>query len=77
MTASRGFRDVLLDQLYAVESSIRALFGLCVVLFVLLLVSLRFVPPGTATYVIIVVDLVSLVVVGALSGGALLACRPT
>lgn len=76
MTGRRNFRHVLLDHICAVERGIRALFGLCVVLFVLMLVSLTVVASGSATYVIVIVNLVSLVIIGGISGGLLLVCRP-
>lgn len=73
----RRFRDVVLDHLCAYEQALRALFGLCAIVFVLLLVSLTVVEPGTATYVVVVVDLVSVALVGAIVVLILRACRGT
>ncbi|WP_435361676.1 hypothetical protein [Haloarchaeobius sp. DFWS5] len=73
---NRGFRDVLLDNLCAHENALWTVFGLCGVLFLFLLVSLTVVEPGSATYVIVVVDLVSVAVVGALTSTVLRYCQP-
>lgn len=72
---SERYRDVLLDFLCDLDRYVRMLFALCVTFVGLLFVSLTLVSPGTATFVIIVVDIVSLVVVGAASLGVLLLCR--
>jgi hypothetical protein len=71
-----GFRETLLDNLCAHESGLWALFGLCGVFVPLLLVSLFVVEPESATYVIVVLDLVSVSVIGAVTGGLLRYCQP-
>ena len=72
---SERYRDVLLDHLCDLDRYVRGLFALSITFVGLLFVSLTLVSPGSATFVIIVVDLVSLLVVAAASLGILLLCR--
>lgn len=72
----RGFFDVLLDNLCAHESGLWAVFGICGVLLPLLLVSLTVVEPGSATYVIVIVDLATVAVVGTATASVLKVCQP-
>lgn len=72
----RGYWNVVLDTLCANESALWALFGLCGVIFVLLLVSLAVVSPGSATYVIVLIDMISVAVVGLVSITVLRKCQP-
>lgn len=72
----RGYWNIVFDTLCANESALWALFGLCGVLFLLLLVSVTVVSPDSATYYIILVDLVSVAVVGLVSVTVLRKCQP-
>jgi hypothetical protein len=49
--------------------------GLCGTIFLFLLVSLSVVERGTATYVIVVVDLLSVTLIGIVTGAILFICR--
>ncbi|MFC6734100.1 MULTISPECIES: hypothetical protein [unclassified Haladaptatus] len=73
---NRGFRAVVFDNLCAHESALWAVFGLCGVMLPLLLISLTVVEPDSATYVIVILDLISVAVVGAVTGGLLRRCQP-
>lgn len=72
----RGYWDIVFDRLCAYESGLWALFGLCGVLFLFLLVSMTVVEPDSATYVIILVDLISVSTVGLISITILRKCQP-
>lgn len=76
MRMDRGYWDIVFDTLCAHESGLWALFGLCSVVFLLLLVSLTVVSPDSATYVIVVVDLLSVAVVGLVAITVLRKCQP-
>ncbi len=72
---ARTFREVLLDHLCEFEAQFRALFGLCGIIFLLLLVSLSVVEPGSHTYVIVIIDLISIAMIGAASIVILIICE--
>lgn len=73
---TRGYWDVVLDTACANESALWAVFGLCGVLFLALLVSLTVVSEGSATYYIVLIDMLSLAVVGLVSITVLRKCQP-
>lgn len=56
-------------------AQLRLVFGLSVFLIILLLVSLSMTEPGTATYVIIMVDLVSLGALALITGIVIRTCK--
>lgn len=72
---SKRFSEVFMDHVCHQKSKVQGLFGLCGVIFLLLFVSLTVVESGSATYVITVVDLVSVTVVGGIAGITLVACQ--
>jgi hypothetical protein len=72
---SKRFSQVLIDRVCQQESMLRSLFAICSAVFLLLLVSLGVVASGTATYVITVIDLVSVTVIGSIAGTLLIACQ--
>jgi Na+/proline symporter len=72
---SKRFSQILFDHICQQESTLRGLFALCSVVFLLLFVSLGVVTRGTATYVITVVDLVSVTVIGSIAGTLLIVCQ--
>lgn len=72
----RGYWDIVFDTLCAHESGLWALFGLSSIIFILLLVSLTVVQPDSATYVIVIVDLISVAIVGLVAITVLRKCLP-
>jgi hypothetical protein len=74
-TMNRSFSQVLIDHICQLESVLRGIFALCVVVFLFLLVSLSVVSSGSATYVVIIVDLVSVTVIGVIAAVLLVACQ--
>lgn len=72
----RGYWDVVFDTLCAHESGLWALFGLCGVIFLLLLVSLSVVPPDSATYYIVLLDMISVAAIGLICITILRKCQP-
>lgn len=75
-SSEKRFRDILLDRVCDLRPFIWVVFGLCCAVFLLLLVSLVVVDSSSPTYPIIVVDLVSVVVIGIGSGILLRICAP-
>lgn len=72
---SKRFSHVLIDHLCQQESVLQGIVALCSVVFVLLFVSLSVTESGSATYVIVIVDLVSVVGIGAIVGMLLMICH--
>lgn len=72
---SKSFSHVLIDHLCQQESVLQGIFALCSVVFVLLIISLNIVESGSATYVIVIVDLVSVIGIGAIVETLLIICR--
>lgn len=72
---SKRFSQVLVDHICRQESILQGLLALCGVVFLVLIVSLTVVESGSATYVITVIDLVSVTVVGVITGAMLRTCR--
>lgn len=71
----KRFSEVLIDHLCRQESKLQGLFALCSVVFLFLLVSLTVVERGSATYVITIIDLVSVTVVGGIAGIVMITCQ--
>lgn len=69
------FTDEIWSRLCRYTDQLRLVFGLSAFFIVLLLVSLSMTQRGTATYVIIVVDLVTLGVVVVITGVVIRTCR--
>lgn len=65
----------MLDVIYRNQAPIRLLFGVCVLFLLLMLVSLRVIERGTATYVITLVNVISLSVIATMCLALLLLCR--
>lgn len=70
----KSFWEVLKDRVCSLEPLIRAVFSISLALIVLLFVSLTVVGPSSATFVIVVLDLVGLVVIAAMTGVLLHVC---
>lgn len=71
----KSFWEVLKDQVCELEPLVRALFGLSSAVLVLLLISLTVVDRSSATYVIVVVDLVGVIVITAIMAAVLYVCE--
>jgi hypothetical protein len=72
----QGYWDIVFDTLCANESALWALVGICGVIFLLLLVSLTVVSQDSATYVVVLIDMLSVAVVGLVSITVLRKCQP-
>lgn len=68
------FNDELWTQLCSHAPKLRAGFGISVIIILLLVVSLSKIETGSATYVIVIVDLVTLLVLAAICGYVVLRC---
>lgn len=73
--ADDNFAAALLRHVCDQDRLLTGVLALVMLLFLLMLVSLTVVEPGTGTYVIVVLNLVGLVLFGILYGAVLLACR--
>lgn len=60
---TKGYFKTVLDIFCSNQRAIRALLGISVVFFAMMMVSLLVVEPGSATYVISVVNMVTLAVI--------------
>lgn len=69
------FREYLFDVIYRNQAPIRLLIGVCVLFLLLMLVSLRVTERGTATYVITLVNVISLSAIATVCLALLLLCR--
>lgn len=73
--ADERFLDVLLRRVCERYMFLVSVLALLVLTFFLMLVSLFVVEPGTATFVVVVLNLIGTVLFGALFGVLVLACR--